>query len=52
MTTEIGMTNESRAVVAVFTPSTALKTEMAGVMTPSPYSNAVPKRPSRTRPAM
>jgi len=36
MTTAMGMMKSSRAVVASFTPSTALSTEMAGVMSPSP----------------
>ena len=36
ITTASGMTNGFRAVVATLTPSSALNTEIAGVMTPSP----------------
>ena len=36
----------SKAGVATLSPSTAPSTEMAGVITPSPYNDAAPKRPS------
>jgi hypothetical protein len=45
MTTAISITHGRSAVVATPTPSTALSTEMAGVIMPSPYSSAVPKTP-------
>ena len=44
----IGITRKPRLGAATFRPSTALNTEMAGVMTPSPHSNAAPNRPSIT----
>jgi hypothetical protein len=34
--------------VATVVPSTAASTEMAGVITPSPYKRAAPNRPTRT----
>jgi len=34
---------------AIFKPSTALSTEIAGVMTPSPKKIAVPKMPTKSR---
>jgi hypothetical protein len=37
----------SKNGVATSSPSTALSTEMAGVMMPSPYKSEVPKSPSR-----
>ncbi len=46
MTTDTGITHDSNAVVATSNPSTALSTEMAGVIRPSPYSRAVPNTPS------
>ena len=57
ITTAIGQTNRWKAGVATLMPSTAPSTEMAGVMTPSPYSSAAPNRPSpirsaRARPAL
>ena len=36
MTTAIGMTKGLKVFVTTLTPSSALKTEIAGVMTPSP----------------
>ena len=36
---------------STFSPSTALSTEMAGVMTPSPYSSAAPISPTTRRDA-
>ncbi len=48
MAMAIGMIQASSAGAATFRPSTALSTEMAGVMVPSPYSSAAPKRPSTT----
>jgi hypothetical protein len=53
ITTVIGTTNGSNSVVAIPSPSTALNTEIAGVIMPSPYSKAAPNRPiaiSRARP--
>ena len=46
MATDTGITHDSKAVVATSNPSTALSTEMAGVIRPSPYSRAVPNTPS------
>jgi hypothetical protein len=37
--------------IGVLMPSSALNTEMAGVMAPSPYSNAAPRIPMATTPA-
>jgi hypothetical protein len=51
MATVMGTTNACSRVVATSRPSTAESTEMAGVMTPSPYSSAAPKSPSTTRAA-
>ncbi len=51
MITAIGITHFSNAGVATSKPSTADSTEMAGVISPSPYSNAVPNTPSVTTPA-
>jgi hypothetical protein len=43
----------SSEVLTSSRPSTALSTEMAGVIAPSPYSSAVPNTPSATsRPAL
>ena len=39
MTTVIGTTYESNSGVATFSPSTAPRTVMAGVIMPSPYSS-------------
>ena len=36
MVTATGMTHDSNAVVATSNPSTALSTEIAGVISPSP----------------
>ena len=47
MTTVIGTTKGSNTCVATPSPSTALSTEMAGVIMPSPYSSAAPNRPDR-----
>src|SRR5688572_21047438 len=41
-----GTTQSFSALVATPNPSTALSTEMAGVITPSPYSRAAPKMTS------
>ena len=46
MTTDTGITHAENAEVATSNPSTADRTEIAGVINPSPYSNAVPKTPS------
>src|SRR5689334_16959159 len=46
--TVIGMTYGSKNGVATVKPSTALKTEIAGVITPSPYSSDETNTPSRT----
>ena len=43
-----GRRSLSNADVATSKPSTALSTEIAGVMMPSPYSSAVPNTPSIT----
>ena len=48
ITIAIGMTQSSNADVATSKPSTALSTEIAGVISPSPYSSAVPNTPSVT----
>ncbi len=48
ITTEIGITQSANAGVATSKPSTADSTEIAGVINPSPYSNAVPNTPSVT----
>ena len=45
----IGTTNGSKTCVATPSPSTALSTEIAGVIMPSPYSSAAPNRPIMTR---
>jgi hypothetical protein len=42
---ESGTTQGPKAGVATFRPSIAPSTEMAGVMTPSPYNRAEPKSP-------
>ena len=44
-----GATMGVKAWVATSSPSIADSTEMAGVITPSPYSSAEPKRPSVMR---
>ena len=44
----MGMTKLSRLGSTTFRPSTALSTEMAGVITPSPYNSAVPNSPNST----
>ena len=44
-----GSTNGSNTCVTTPSPSTALSTEMAGVMMPSPYSRAAPNRPTAIR---
>ena len=46
ITTAIGTMNGLKTGVATSSPSTALRTEIAGVMTPSPYSSAAPRNPS------
>ena len=51
ITTEIGITQSANAGVATSKPSTAESTEIAGVISPSPYSSAVPNTPSVTTPA-
>ncbi len=38
-----------RVGAATSRPSTAVRTEIAGVIMPSPYSNAVPNKPSSTK---
>ena len=48
MTQVSGMTIGVKASDATRKPSTALSTEMAGVMSPSPYSKAVPNTPRST----
>ena len=51
MSTVMGTTAWSKAVVATVSPSTALSTLMAGVMMPSPKSSAAPaSTSSATRP--
>ncbi len=52
MTQDTGSTQSANAAEATSKPSTALSTEMAGVINPSPYNNAVPNTPSITRPAI
>jgi hypothetical protein len=47
--TAMGITKGFRAAVATLTPSSALSTEMAGVMTPSPYNSAAPSNPIPVR---
>jgi len=47
MTSVMG-TTKSAAAGLNFMPSIADSTEIAGVMTPSPYSNAAPMIPSKT----
>jgi hypothetical protein len=42
------MTYGSSTSVATLAPSSALKTEIAGVMTPSPYISAAPNKPMTT----
>ena len=49
ITMAIGITQELNAGETSSSPSTALNTEMAGVMIPSPYKSAVPKIPRATR---
>ncbi len=49
MTIAIGITHCSNDVDTSSKPSTALSTEIAGVMMPSPYNNAVPNTPNETR---
>jgi hypothetical protein len=39
-----GITKGCSTFVATLTPSTALNTEIAGVITPSPYSKAAPEQ--------
>ena len=41
-----GIMKGSNIEFARFKPSTALRTEIAGVITPSPYNNAAPNNPS------
>ena len=41
-----GTTNGSDPGAAILSPSTALSTEIAGVIMPSQYSSAAPKMPS------
>ena len=48
----MGITKSFTADDATSKPSTALSTEMAGVIRPSPYSSAVPKTPSMTSAAV
>ncbi len=45
----MGTTQSGSCGAATPMPSTAPSTEMAGVMTPSPYSSAAPKSPKPTR---
>jgi hypothetical protein len=45
MPSTIGTTNGFNFMVASSNPSTAESTEMAGVMTPSPYRSAAPATP-------
>ena len=40
-----GTTHGLKVVLVMASPSTALSTEMEGVITPSPYSNAAPMTP-------
>lgn len=42
----IGTTYGAKTGVATLSPSIAESTEIAGVITPSPYRSAAPKRPS------
>ena len=49
MTIAIGITQRSNDLDTSSKPSTALSTEIAGVMMPSPYSNEVPNTPNETR---
>ena len=49
MAIAMGTTHDSNDDETFSRPSTAERTEMAGVMTPSPYRRAVPKTPSATR---
>ena len=44
----MGTTQGGSVGVATAMPSTAPSTEIAGVITPSPYSSAAPNRPSPT----
>ncbi len=48
ITSVIGTTRWTSAGLPTSSPSTALRTEMAGVMTPSPASSDAPKRPNAT----
>jgi hypothetical protein len=48
MTMVMGMMYGSKRGVATSSPSTALSTEITGVIIPSPYSSAVPNSPSIT----
>jgi len=45
ITTVIGLTQGVKPAPTTSRPSTALSTEIAGVMTPSPYSSVAPKMP-------
>ena len=49
-TSAMGTTYGFREGAATSMPSTALSTEMAGVMIPSPKNNAAPKRPVISKP--
>jgi hypothetical protein len=49
MTTVMGSTYGSKTGVATLSPSTALSTEMAGVIMLSPYSSDAPNSPASTR---
>ena len=42
----MGTTIGASEGASILRPSTALSTEIAGVITPSPYSNAAPIRPT------
>ena len=45
----IGMTKGVKAAVTSSSPSSALSTEIAGVIAPSPYNKAAPNSPATTR---
>lgn len=47
-----GTTRGLALVVATSRPSSAERTEITGVMSPSPYSKADPKSPARTSPRL
>ena len=49
MAMAMGMTQSANPFETSSKPSTADRTEIAGVMTPSPYRSAVPNTPSVTR---